>query len=78
MANCRSMKTKNLKAKLISYLLVDSLTSRVSTKTNKEIAQELGCESQDVQWWLNVLMIDKQIHVWEEEGIRKISMFEGR
>ena len=78
MPKCQSMKTKNLKAKLVSYLLVDSLTSRVSTKTNKEIAQDLGCETHEVQWWLNVLMINKEIHVWDQDGTRNISMFESR
>jgi len=68
---------KITKAKLISYLLVNSLTTRTITKTNKEIAEDLECKTQDVQWWINVLMIDKQIRVWEEEGTRFISMFEG-
>lgn len=69
------MNTKNIKAKLITYLLVDSLTTRTCTKTNKEIGEALGCPTQDVQWWINVLQIKKELHVWEEEGVRHISMF---
>jgi hypothetical protein len=66
---------KITKAKLISYLLVNSLTTRTVTKTNKEIAEDLECKTQDVQWWINVLMIDKQIKVWEEDDVRHISVF---
>lgn len=66
---------KITKAKVISYLLVNSLTTRTITKTNKEIAKDLDCLPQDVQWWLNVLMIAKEIEVWDEDNIRHISVF---
>jgi hypothetical protein len=66
---------KITKAKLLSYLLVNSLTTRTITKTNKEIAKDLGCQAQEVEWWISVMKIANEIKVWDEDGVRHVSVF---